>query len=29
MDGVRDSTTSTGLLRAVDPAKMIMADSPS
>ena len=29
MAGTRDSTTSTGLLRAVDPAKMIIADSPS
>ena len=26
---MRDSTTSTGLFRAVDPAKMIIADSPS
>ena len=27
--GSLDSTTSTGLLRAVEPAKMIIADSPS
>ena len=27
--GSRDSTTSTGLFRAVEPAKMIIADSPS
>ena len=29
MVGRRDSTTSTGLFRAVEPAKMIMPDSPS
>ena len=29
MDGMRDSTTSTGLLRAVEPPRMIIADSPS
>ena len=29
MVGMRDSTTSTGLFRAVEPAKMIMPDSPS